>query len=414
MERIRQPKSAVAAATADRARQPSAPLAPLLALQRAVGNRAVARLLQRRVNPEDVSSEMVGRKFRLTEKLTVGGVELAAGTVVEVLSWTNASPTVSVRPPPLKAGPAPPVDVPKKLLRPEEAAVAGVAPYSVGLDEVVRAYERGEQKIADEKARKGGPRPGEVPRLEGLQANRLRFLNQRLIQQTMFNRFDPNIKKWTDHYNAKFGFTGGKALDPDLVKAMLFQETQMGTSGEHLEVPPSHPVKTRFNLDSSAAAMILLMREEEPALIATYHLQNVDKDLSDAQDELRKLKREKSPNAAQVARIAKLEELSEASWEAFLWQYRAPGQSQGLAEAVDDFFDVAAGVDRNDDYDFWIQATVRWLFLKRKSVSSWEEAARAFNGGGPDARRYKAAVTARMAAAKAAQKKGQRFVVDKI
>ena len=50
------------------------------------------------------------------------------------------------------------------------------------------------------------------------------------------------------------------------------------------------------------------------------------------------------------------------------------------------------------DYDFWIQATVRLLCLKRKGVSSWAEAARAFNGSGPDAETYKAEVTARMKA----------------
>jgi hypothetical protein len=39
------------------------------------------------------------------------------------------------------------------------------------------------------------------------------------------------------------------------------------------------------------------------------------------------------------------------------------------------------------DYAFWIRTGVRWLFFKYKLIgeSSWSEAARAYNGGGPRA-----------------------------
>ena len=280
---------------------------------------------------------------------------------------------------------------------------------------MVKGYERGEQKLEAEKARKDGPRADEVTRLEGLQANRLKLLNTRLIQASMLNRFDASIKKWTDHYNTKFGFTGKKALDPDLVKAMIFEETQMGTSGQHLEVPPSHPVKTRFNvgqmIDTSTAILLELIREDEPALITTYHLENIETDLSAAQIELRDLKKVKRPDATQTARIAQLETLSENYWERFMWNYRATGQTIGFPEAVNDYFDLPAGsTDRNYDYDFWIRASIVELFDKRKGVSSWAEAARAYNGAGPRARAYRDRVTARMDAAKAAEKAKKPFV----
>jgi hypothetical protein len=280
---------------------------------------------------------------------------------------------------------------------------------------VVKDFDRGAAKIAAENARKDEPRADEVTRLEGLQTKRLKLLNRRLIQASMLNRFDASIKKWVDHYNTKFGFTGKKALDPDLMKAMIFEETQMGTSGQHLEVPPSHPVKTRFNvgqmIDTSTMILLELIREDEPALIATYHLENIEKDLSAAQIELRDLKKVKSPDATQTARKAQLETLSENYWERFMWSYRASGQTVGLREAVDDYFDLPAGsTDRNYDYDFWIRASIVELFDKRKEVSTWEEAARVYNGAGPRARAYKARVTSRMAGAKAAHKAKKPFV----
>jgi hypothetical protein len=386
----------------------------VLALQRAAGNRAVGRILQRAVQPEDVSSELVGRQFKLTQDVTIGGVTHKAGSLVEVSAWDNAKETATVIALP-RAAANPTFEVPKNVIRPDDTAVAGIAPYDAGLDAVVKDFDRGAQKITAEKARKDGPRADEVTRLEGLQSTRLKLLNRRLIQASMLNRFDAGIKKWTDHYNTKFGFTGKKALDPNLVKAMIFEETQMGTSGQHLEVPPSHPVKTRFNvgqmIDTSTMILLELIREDEPGLIATYHLENIEKDLSAAQIELRDLKKVKTPNATQTARKAQLETLSEGYWERFMWNYRAAGQTTGFPEAVNDYFDLPPGsTDRNFDYDFWVRASIVELFDKRKGVSSWAEAARAYNGAGARARAYKARVTARMAAAIAAQKAKKPFV----
>jgi hypothetical protein len=390
------------------------PLHGVLALQRAAGNRAVGRILQRAVEPEDVASELVGRSFKLTQDVTIAGVTHKAGSLVEVSAWDNSKQTATVLALP-RAAANPTFEVPKNVIRPADTAVAGIAAYDAGLDAVVKDFDRGAGKIAAENARKDGPRADEVTRLEGLQANRLKLLNRRLIQASMLNRFDASIKKWTDHYNSKLGFTGKKALDPNLVKAMIFEETQMGTSGQHLEVPPSHPVKTRFNvgqmIDTSTMILLELIREDEPALIATYHLENIETDLAAAQKELSDLKKVKKPDATQTARIAQLETLSETYWERFMWSYKATGQTKGFRDAVDDYFDLPAGsTDRNYDYDFWIRASIVELFAKRKGVSSWAEAARAYNGAGPRARAYRDRVTARMAAARAAEKAKKPFI----
>lgn len=390
----------------------------VLALQRAAGNRAVRKLIQRDVNvPEDVASEMVGRNFRLSKDFVVGGVTHPAGELVEAQSWDNASPTVTVLALPFPSS-HPPFDVPKELIRPAEDVVPGVVPYDVGLEKVVKGFEANEKKLTTERARTSDPRPDEITRLEGLEANWLKILNERLIQGTMFNRFDADIKNWTMHYNTKFGFTGNKAADPDMVKAMIFEESQMGTAGPHLDDPPTHPVRTRFNIgqviDTPALVLLELIREDEPTLVDTYHLQDIEKDLVAAQNELERLKKLAHPNAVQQARIDELTPLSVRFWEVFMWRYKAPGQTAGFFAAVNDYFGDRGGKHRNLSYDFWVRASVRELFDKRKVVSSWEEAARAYNGVGPAARRYKANVTARMAAAKAKQKAKKPFVVDKI
>jgi hypothetical protein len=331
---------------------------------------------------------MVGLTFQLAQDVTSGPVKLAAGDRVSVVSWSNASDDVRVR---TAAGAE--ADVPKKLLRPVVSGVAGIAPYGAGLDKVVGDYERGEKKIEQEKARKGGARAKELIRLQALQAHRERLLNRRLIQGAMMNRFDGSIRTWVDYYNQVQGYTKvlGKAekgaLDPNLVKAMIFQETQMGTSGEHLGDPadPDPKVKTRQNvaqvIDSSAAALLLMMREEEPGLITKHSLQTIERDAAASGDA-----------------------------EGYMWG------DPGFVAAVKEYFaDVPSGSpEKNVDYDFWIQAAVRWLFLKRKSVSSWEEAIRAYNGGGQRARDYRDAVTARAGAAVKQERAGKEFVPDRL
>jgi hypothetical protein len=394
------------------------PSHPVLRLQRVAGNRAVTGLLacavrgkpvlQRTIEPEDVAVEMPGKVMRVTGDFVSGPVRVRAGDEVTVVAWSNASSTVQVR-----HGAGPVFDIPKRVLEPKRTPVAGVAPYGAGVREQVRSVERGQAAITAEQTRPGGPRPGEIPRLERLQQTREETLNRRLIQAMMYNRFDGAIAHWTAFYNTRAGYTGARALDPNLVKSMLFQESQLGTAGRHLEDPPTHPVKTRFNLgqviDSSALALLGIMAEMAPGLITRFRLGSLRTDLAAAQRELADLRRLRTPTAEQARRIAELTPLSAQSWETYIWAY--PGYSAATAE----FFRTGGGtaplaVPLNLDYDFWIRAMVSWLFEKRRAVSNWAEAIEAYNGSGAQARHYRDAVTARGAAAAGAERSGTEYI----
>ncbi len=153
-------------------------------------------------------------------------------------------------------------------------------------------------------------------------------------------------------------------------------------------------------------------QEMQPSLITTHHLGNIRHDLIAAQSELQHLKSFAHPTPAQQARIAVLEPLSHQSWEVFLWSYKAPGQATGFADAVQALFasNAPGSPALNLDYDFWIRTAIRWIFEKRRSVSSWAEAIRAYNGSGAAARHYRDAVTQRAQASQAAQASGTEFV----
>jgi hypothetical protein len=200
----------------------------VVGLQRHAGNRAVVGVVaQRRISPEDLAGQMTGTQVAFSRAFTAGTAKFDAGQEVIVVTWSNSSPTVRVRVPTPHIDAGTEADVPKKLVRPTSASVPGIAQYGAGLDKVVKDFESGEQAIAAEKARKGGGRAAVLAQLETLQRNRERLLNKRLIQSSMLNRFDQSIVTWVGHYNNHFGFTKAagakKALDPGLVKSMIFQ-----------------------------------------------------------------------------------------------------------------------------------------------------------------------------------------------
>jgi hypothetical protein len=374
----------------------------------------IGSVVQRAVSPEDVAIEMIGKQFTLSE----ASGALTAGDVVTVASWSNASDTVSVSHPKLAAGP---ITVPKRIIRPVRTVVAGVDPYSAGVASQAQAVAKNEKQLADWMAKEPQYKTAkqkkafgeEKTRLEGLLTKRKSTLNRRLIQETMFNRFDAVIKREVDAANTAHGLKGKDALDPNLLKSMLFQESQLGTSGTHLEVPPSHPVKTRFNLgqviDSSGLALLTLFEREQPAVMTTYSLTGLRADLAKAQREREDLKKKAARSVAEEARLTELNRLSGGSWETFIWEYTATGASKGFNDAVTDFFAGAAPA-RNEDYEFWIHMAVLWLFEKHKSGMSWPETIRAYNGSGARAKHYRDAVVKRAGAARAAATKKTDFV----
>jgi hypothetical protein len=148
----------------------------------------------------------------------------------------------------------------------------------------------------------------------------------------------------------------------------------------------------------------MVMEREHPALIATFHLATLRTDMETAMLRKRELERSPHRSAAENSELALLTAQSQQNWEHFIWGYRAAGQTTGFAEAVTELFrSPGAGQPaRNEDYTFWIHVMVMWLFEKKRRVTTWEEAVRAYNGSGQRAEHYRAAVTGRRDAAAAA------------
>lgn len=365
--------------------------------------------IQRKIKPEDVASEMIGTLMRLQGPFSSGNKILHAGTIVIVGEWNNLSKTARVF---LMELPPQKFDIPKRLLRPIAPSTT-LAHYSAGVDQVVHEIDENDKLIQAELHLKGGPRLGEISRLENLQQNREILLNRSLIQEYMFNRFDPIIEKWTNHYNQQFGYMGDKALNPNLVKSMFYQESQEGTSGEHLDDPrDTSGVKSRFNIgqmiDSSAEALLIMMKETKPEFISRYNLTNITRDLAASQREYADLSHAPKRDAKAQSRFEELQILSKNNWENYLWNYH------GFNSAVQAFFTAvpASRPAQNLDYDFWIQAAIRWLFEKRSHTKNWEEAIRAYNGGGDQATHYREAVIRRTNDATDAQLRQREYIPD--
>ena len=108
-----------------------------------------ASAVQRKVKPEDVSSEMIGQTFELSAPFTSGATTLKAGDKVKVLAWDNAKATASVEFTPPAAGAAVRLEVPKKVLHTTHATVTGVNAYSAGVAGQEAAVEAAEHKLDD-------------------------------------------------------------------------------------------------------------------------------------------------------------------------------------------------------------------------------------------------------------------------
>jgi hypothetical protein len=384
----------------------------------AAGAAPAGGVVQRRTQPEDVAVEMIGKEFTLS----ADDGTLRAGTVVKPTAWDNASDTVPVQ---TATPPVTSATVHKTKLRPVHPNTPGINSYSANIDNQAAATEAGDAKVdalrgrEAEYARNHAQWEAEMARLQGLEAKRHELLNRRLIQETQFNRFDPIIKSEVDAANTAAGFKDAAALDPNLIKAMIFQESQMGTSGEHLG-DPSHPVKTRFNLgqtiDSSGSQLLLVMEREYTALISQYHLGTLRADLEAAKVRKQALEGKAHPTPEEVLELQMLVAKSAGYWETYIWQYRAAGQTEGFWEAVTKLFQSPGPGQppRNEDYQFWIHLMVMWIFEKKKSVATWEEAVRAYNGSGPKAQQYRTEVTGRRDAAKAAGDEHRDYVPDKM
>jgi hypothetical protein len=356
-----------------------------------------------RIKPEDVAIEMRNQTFKLSQ--SVGTAK--AGDQVVVTDWNNSSSMVTVR-----SG-SNTFIVPKTALRPTRPTGSTLAPYSMGVEAQAKVVEKAEKARTDLLAKQSEYKSpaakklfqAELMRQEGLLKKRRATLNRKLIQETMFNRFDLAIQKSVAEYNHAHGLKGKDALDPNLVKSMLYQESQLGTAGTHLENPPSHPVKTRFNLgqviDSSGLALLTKLERDQSGTL-NRDLPGMRADLQAAQRELRDLKKKSSLTPTEQTRVTELKRLSTQNWEQFIWSYRSPHTNKTFSGVVNSYFQ-ATSPPRNESYDFWIDSAVMWLGKKHTSGRSWPETIRHYNGGGSAATQYMKEVVHRAQAARDAQ-----------
>ena len=369
-----------------------------------------------KIKPEDAASEMVGQTFEVMDSFTSGSATLSSGDQVKVEKWDASSEhDVEVTVLTGKAA-GQKLKVPQRILQPAHTAVAGVSPYSAGVKSQAKTVKKAEDELTAFEATKGSFKTdaakkkfaAEEKRQQDLLTRRRDALNRKEIQEQMFNRFDAIIAREVAAANTAHGLTGKDALDPNLLKAQLFEESELGTAGEFMSVPPTNPVMTRFNLgeviDSSGMALLTYMEREQTALVTKYNLGNLRKDLIAAQNEKNKLESKPSRSPAEESRLQVLTKKAGRSWEVFIWEYVASGQTQGFQDAVNELFSGPSA--KNVDYAFWIHLAILWLFEKKKSGKSWPDTIKAYNGSGAQAEHYKAAIVKR--AADAASSSGRR------
>ena len=360
--------------------------------------------VQRKVSVEDVTEEMRGLSFTVRSDQGTAPHLIPKGSSVVVTDWKGTGSRATVEYNDVAKSRTIRLDVPKLALEPTTPSEKGVRHYKTSLAEQRTAVEKAQtgveeqtKNVEDWKTKESKYKKNrtdwekslksledELTRRQDILKRKEVVLSNMLIQATMYNRFDPIIAKWVIHYNKDL--KPDTDLDPNIVKSMLFQESRMGTSGEHLEKPPyswasgtKHPIRSRFNIgqaiDSSGPQQLLMIREMSPTIYKKYKL-----------DELEK------------------EDKSKGKTEKEFWEWRAGD----FGKAVQEFHQKDPATSKNlmgtsdkelyEDYNFWIRTSVRWLFHKYFSLSkpNWPEAVRAYNGSGPGARAYKRKVMARV------------------
>lgn len=458
--------------------------------------------------PLDASYEMVCRSFELNKAITLSSgstkVALSKGTTVVIEVWDNASTTVVAR----ARNPATKKVVHGLKIDKADLSVPGgtaglyhyganVNSQQTSIDSLKSKIKSTEQKLKDwigrkdeykkfknlplwekEKARLEGLLKGQKWSLSGggarpgtaiTQKPRYDLLNIQLIQESLYNAHDTSIKNWVAHYNSGIGAAKKwDKLDANIVKSMIFQETQGGTSGAHLAMPKPgagiakgvrfHPVKSRFNLmqavDTSGYILTTMMREmdsktaadyssgKESALYKKHSLGQMLKDYEKTKTVMKKVSNselvdlQKKQEAAKkkkgslgkddAARLAQLEDLKsrlgdldKPNWESWIW-------SDSRFQAAQKEYNSQVNNGRYYQYDFWVKAGVRWLFHKREFLENrerrrakakkrkvntdaftWAAAIKAYNGAGANAEDYKDNVIDRRDNAKEAHKKGK-------
>ncbi len=324
--------------------------------------------ISRTLTVSDVRSEMVGQKFTLIKPW----LNEPIGTPITITDWDGSNPDVKAEfigaaSKKLMSG-----KFPKRLIEPAYTAISGMSKYQLGLSGQRTAIENEMSKVTALEAvpKRTKIQEAELARLKVSADKKQTVMGDMLVYQTMFNRFESSIKKWVDFYQKQFSKKITEKLDYNVVKSMAFEESRMGTYGKHLELPPydfndaqKHPIRSRFNIiqasDSWAPLQYLMIKENAPTIYAKYNLVRLE---------------------------------NKAAWKGLL---DGPDidtfEKSDYLTAVKEHLETknSTGKMNYQDFDFWVQSAVRWLYEKRLHVSSWKEAVRAFNGAGPNARKYR-------------------------
>ncbi len=326
-----------------------------------------------RFGVDDVFDEMKGKAFELVDDF--GGIK--KGTKIIIADWKgNASQAYGYY---NKEGKKIYTSIEKYLLKPVFSKTAGLTKYEVGLDKQRSTVKKSQLKLEEWKKQEAKYKrnrktwEAELKRLEDLHTKRESTMSRMLIRETMYNRFDADIVKWVDHYNT---LNAPKTkLQYKVVKSILFQETRMGTSGQHLKKPPYeyNGIKSQYNLgqviDSSGPQQYLMIKEMAPSIYKKYGFDKFEKK-------------------------AKWKGMSGAEW----WgNEKFTKAIKEFSEWKDKGGDSLMG-NKKDlylDYEFWIRATVKWLFYKYARTKDWSKAVKAFNGRGSAAENYKKKVLER-------------------
>lgn len=375
--------------------------------------------IQRAIEPEQVSEEMIGKGFFLDREIKVdynsGSVTFPKWQYVKIKRWDNSNTKVRVSAFHKEIKKKYEFSVRKNWITPVADTKSELYKYEVGLNDVKNNIDSGAKAIDSWKSKKSEYEKygtmniynAQLENLEQLQTNRYLDMNRKLIQESMYNDFDAIIKQWTDYYNESIGEPKGwSKLDANLVKSMVFQESEMGTSGVHLDdISFAETPKTRFNLmqmiDSSGIALTLMMKEMNLTLYNKYDLKVVTSDYYATKKKYRELINKGNLNLSEQRELDKInvkvaDHWSGAGkqWDSFFWR------DSRFIQAWKEFNSEPSGKDRNQSYSFWVRAGIRWLFEKRSSVNNWEEAIKAYNGSGDKANNYKNYVVARRDLAK--------------
>lgn len=358
----------------------------------------IAAQLTGRMTADDLpDEEMAARLFKLGEPDSAQN--LPKNTEVKITNWNGKKPDTSCT----VINTDNKVQIQKHLLVPVDNTITTIRKYRTGIQHQRELIVKSIKKVEDQKKKLADWEAVEddyvsnhtfwldefndisafLIELEQILENRQLHMNRRLIRETMYNRFDPEIHHWVDHYNTSL--TPGEPLNSNILKSMIFEESHMGTAGlsRHLKPPPykdiEEAIHSRFNIgqaiDSAGQILFLMIKEMAPGIFNQYGMSGLETD---------------------------------STWESMKNPEFKTWNGGNYLKAIRDFFEFrdnsnknlmgSTGKDLHADYEFWIRATVRWLFYKYNSLNSppWPTAVKAYNGGGTKAENYKRRVMKRV------------------